>query len=312
MFGLNTIQGPKYYENTPEDQLCVSTAFFTVQGESIHAGLPAFFIRLTKCSLNCSFCDAFFEEGDYLTFDEIDELIDKKINEYFTETKVEYTSSGYGMPDRETEYTVLNLPEYIRFDPENNKKRNAVLVITGGEPMLQKNIGPFLERMKHQFRDTQIESNGTHLVDIPDETTLIVSPKCSEKNGKPVRYLTPRPEVLARVDALKFVVTADETSPYHDLPPWAHDWAKETGKTVFISPLNIYTELPARAQAIRNGQNEHDLDTRSTEDEVLDIWEEDSIVDKKQVQLNHAHAARLVLKYGYKVNMQQHIFLGLA
>ena len=61
--------------------------------------------------------------------------------------------------------------------------------------MLQKNIGPFLERMQDHFAFTQIESNGIIVQDIPEHTTLVVSPKCIEKNGKPVKYLEPNPKI---------------------------------------------------------------------------------------------------------------------
>src|SRR5690606_12347906 len=60
-------------------------------------------------------------------------------------------------------------------------RKRMVLVMTGGEPMLQDNINGFLERMSQIFEKTQIESNGTQATTIPASTTLVISPKCSEK-----------------------------------------------------------------------------------------------------------------------------------
>ncbi|MCK5233029.1 MAG: radical SAM protein [Desulfobulbaceae bacterium] len=36
----------------------ISEKFFSIQGESTHAGRPCVFIRLTGCNLRCSYCDA--------------------------------------------------------------------------------------------------------------------------------------------------------------------------------------------------------------------------------------------------------------
>lgn len=41
-----------------EPGLTVSELFYSLQGESTHAGLPCVFIRLTGCNLRCSYCDA--------------------------------------------------------------------------------------------------------------------------------------------------------------------------------------------------------------------------------------------------------------
>ena len=47
------------------DTLVVNEIFLSLQGESTFAGLPCVFIRLTACSLRCSYCDTAyaFTEG---------------------------------------------------------------------------------------------------------------------------------------------------------------------------------------------------------------------------------------------------------
>ena len=82
MFGKNEIVGQKYFKDVAEDQLFVTSRFFTIQGEGPFRGKPAFFIRLAKCNLNCSFCDSFFDDGDWMTFDQIEAAIDQTISEY--------------------------------------------------------------------------------------------------------------------------------------------------------------------------------------------------------------------------------------
>jgi len=45
--------------------LIVNEIFFSIQGESIHAGLPYIFLRLTGCNLRCTYCDTSYayQEG---------------------------------------------------------------------------------------------------------------------------------------------------------------------------------------------------------------------------------------------------------
>lgn len=37
--------------------LTVNEIFYSIQGESVHAGLPCVFVRLTGCNLRCRYCD---------------------------------------------------------------------------------------------------------------------------------------------------------------------------------------------------------------------------------------------------------------
>jgi len=56
--------------------LKVNELFYSIQGESSHAGRPCVFVRLTGCNLRCSYCDTryAYDEGQNL---EIDEIIDR-------------------------------------------------------------------------------------------------------------------------------------------------------------------------------------------------------------------------------------------
>jgi 7-carboxy-7-deazaguanine synthase len=53
--------------------LKVNEIFYSIQGESSHAGRPCVFVRLTGCNLRCSYCDTryAYDEGQNLTIDEI-------------------------------------------------------------------------------------------------------------------------------------------------------------------------------------------------------------------------------------------------
>ena len=183
MFGRNEIIGKKYFDNAGE-KVFVTSVFMTLQGEGPYRGEPAVFVRFAKCNLNCSFCDTWFDSGDWLTLGELDYKI--------------FNAIGKAYKD--------NIPLWL-FDPGKNEiQYGCGLVITGGEPMLQKNIKELLYRYESIFAWTQIESNGTSSQLLPDSTTLVCSPKCSEKNGRPIKYLEPNKDVLARANCLKFVM----------------------------------------------------------------------------------------------------------
>jgi 7-carboxy-7-deazaguanine synthase len=284
MFGKNEIVGKKYFDEAG-DKLYVTSIFYTLQGEGPYRGEPAVFVRFAKCNLACSFCDTYFDGGDWLTIGDIEDRIDNSIKEYF---------KG-------------EVPEWADCEPTFGRKRKMVLVVTGGEPMLQKNIYPFLNRMNTMFEKTQIESNGTSYQKLPDETTLVVSPKCSEKNGKPVKYLQPNQQVLERADCLKFVMSAEEDTPYHIVP----DWALTSGKTLFASPMNIYNKEPQKSKQLRSKKNHISLEERSNVDEVISFWE-DGLLNMKDNQKNHEYTARYCAEHGMILNLQIHLYASLA
>jgi organic radical activating enzyme len=232
-------------------------------------------------------CDTFFDDGDWLTFDQIFNKIDQELLKFY----------GGKLPNW--------IQEQEEFTPSTY---NAVLVITGGEPMLQKNLGPFLERAKNVFLETQIESNGTLLQDIPYETTLVVSPKCSEKTQK---YLKPNQKVLDRASCLKFVMSGDKDSPYYTVPDWALEWKSKHRGEIYVSPMNIYNDLPQKSKHLRATTNQIDIETRSNTDEIISFWEP-GLLDMKQNQINHEHTAKYALQYGCVFNMQLHLFASMA
>lgn len=297
MFGKNEIVGQKYFADAKENSLLVTSMFFTLQGEGPFRGEPALFIRLAKCNLACSFCDTYFDSGDWLTFDEIKERIEKTIDDYYAKIKFE-------RPD----WTRHELNPFGEAFP----KKKMVLVITGGEPTLQKNLVPFLVEMNKIFDKTQIESNGIFTLDLPKETCVVVSPKCLEdKTGKAIKYINPKQEMLDQAYCLKFVMEANPESPYSNIPDWAHKWAKVTNRPIFISPMNIYNSEPQKAKELRANKNMLEFEERSTVDEVISFWEP-GLLDMAENQKNHEYAARFCVNHGYILNLQIHLYASLA
>ena len=59
--------------------LTINEIFYSIQGESTHAGRPCVFVRLTGCDLRCSWCDTpyAFHEGRKMSVDEVLQEVDK-------------------------------------------------------------------------------------------------------------------------------------------------------------------------------------------------------------------------------------------
>ncbi|MFA5722561.1 MAG: 7-carboxy-7-deazaguanine synthase QueE [Candidatus Paceibacterota bacterium] len=110
--------------------------FYSIQGEGISMGEPAVFLRLYGCNLHCSYCDTPYTWGK--------------------DTNKKIISLGI------TIITLEKLAEDIqKLWPETNKKCKT-LVITGGEPLLQKEAVDNLMKLLPDWF-VEIETNGTIL-----------------------------------------------------------------------------------------------------------------------------------------------------
>lgn len=274
MFGRNEIVSPTYFKSLESNQLMVTSTFGTLQGEGPHAGEPAVFVRFSKCNRACAFCDTWFDSGDVLTFDQMLTKIHEAV-------------------DREVSRNDLNKSMFMD---------NLLIVITGGEPMLQKNLTAFLEFLHAQGFRTQIESNGDFLRPLPESTTLVVSPKANENTGK---YGDLRPDVFARANALKFVVSANPTNIHHEIPEYAKEFRKQKGpRSVYVSPMNIYNYEP------RKVGNNATLEMRSEVDERISFWTP-GLLNAEANQSNHEYAALLAMRHSFTLQLQVHIYASL-
>jgi 7-carboxy-7-deazaguanine synthase len=293
MFGTNEIVGKKYFAGAPADSLFVTSMFFTLQGEGPYAGMPALFIRLAKCNLDCSFCDTFFDDGDWMTYDEIEAKMDETICNF-------WQGKGKEMPN-------------WAYEPAEGRKTypNIVLVMTGGEPLIQENISAFMARQLSEFKEVQVESNGIPDTVVPDGVTLVCSPKCMEKKGVAIKYFAPSKTILDRADCLKFVVSADPDSPYSSIPDWALAWRDRTGKQIYCSPMNVYNSLPQRIKLLRSEKGTITMAERSTVDEVISFWEP-GLLNLEANQRNHEYTGQYCIEHGLRLNLQQHLYASLA
>lgn len=212
MFGNNPKRPP---ENGDGSTLKVVEIFPTLQGEGPFVGQPAVFVRLGGCNLACDFCDTEFEAFSAMTLDEIIASIMRHAR---------------ACP----EHPVKAMDPRHKAEDDGSRYLRDLVVITGGEPLRQ-NIAPLCEALLAKGLRVQIETNGTLWRELPAAVNVVCSPKVTDGKYHPLR-----PDLLARVNALKFIVRADE-GEYHAVGEVGQ---AGTSIPVYVQPMDEYD--PAR------------------------------------------------------------------
>ncbi|MBI3933508.1 MAG: radical SAM protein [Acidobacteria bacterium] len=160
----------------------VTEIFRSIQGESTYAGLPCIFVRLTGCNLRCVWCDT------------------------------AYAFYG-GKP-----MTVEEVLEVVRgFSESDGERRVSLVEITGGEPLLQKEVNPLMERLLADGYRVLVETSGERYIgNLPAEVIRIVDVKCPG-SGEGGTFCEDNLAVLNSRDQLKLVL-ADRGD---------YEWARE-------------------------------------------------------------------------------------
>ncbi len=224
--------------------LMVHSIWDTIQGEGPDAGRPAIFIRLTGCNLRCFFCDTEFEAGAEQTLAQV----------------------------------------LSRVEGLDRNRRRRLVVITGGEPLLQ-NIIPLVRELNRDGYEVSIETAGSRYVTGLEKVfaadrslggNLIV---CSPKTPK----LAPR--LISLIGALKYVIRYGEVEMYDGLPNMS---TQEQDKlTAIYRPCDaLQKNVPIYLQPM----DEEGADMR----------------DK-----NLKTAAWSCMQFGYRLSVQMHKIAGL-
>lgn len=252
--------GPASYRHMEPGHMLVSKIFYTVQGEGPYAGHPAVFVRLAGCNrgrkedMGCRFCDTDFRLGNA-------------------------RAMSFADISREMRDAVV---------PIIAKTFMPLVVITGGEPMMQDQLGDFCFYLRNMAgcHQIQIESNGDRLAAIPAAywLKLVVSPKASRDGYKPLRK-----DVAARADVLKFLIEDVPGSPYYQPPPWVAGFVGH-GFTM-LSPITAYRGVVPTGHPV-NG------------------WDPD-LIDIPQTRANYQRAAALATSRGFRLSHQSHLFFGV-
>jgi 7-carboxy-7-deazaguanine synthase len=150
----------------------VTEIFRSIQGESTYAGVPCIFVRLTGCNLRCVWCDTAyaFTGGKPMSVQEVVELV-------------------HGLSERDGARRV-NLAE-----------------ITGGEPLLQKEVIPLMERLIGDGFRVLVETSGERFIgNLPPQVIRIVDVKCPG-SGEGGTFCLENLPALNSSDQLKFVLS---------------------------------------------------------------------------------------------------------
>lgn len=129
------------------------------------------------------------------------------------------------------DFTDMRLEEIVQriqsLATDGSQKRiRHLVVITGGEPFRQP-IETLCNALIVDGFQIQIETNGTLYRALPDAVDIICSPKNSGQG-----YLPTREDLLARVTAFKYIVSASH--------PLYQQIGTDQGKPIYIQPMDEY------------------------------------------------------------------------
>jgi organic radical activating enzyme len=134
----------------------------------------------------------------------------------------------------------MPLADIVREVYAHASATHRLAVITGGEPLRQP-IERLCAELLAAGMKVQIETNGTLWRALPEGVEIVCSPK-NTGNG----YFPLRPDLLARVNALKFIISADDPL-YHDV--------SEVGQgdsiPVYVQPMDTYDDAKNAANRSR-------------------------------------------------------------
>lgn len=242
------------------DGFLVHSIWPTLQGEGPYAGMPAIFVRLGGCNLRCHFCDTEFDEG---------------VTPY---TKEELIAD------------VARMANLHKFN---------LVVITGGEPMLQplKHLidARFFTPNKasdHRLASVhfQIETAGSVWpVDGLTDSMSIQHPGltivCSPKTPEVAHQLISRTDVY-----WKYIIRADDEFDTNDGLPISSTQIKGRPARLF---------RPGAVLASRTLRQRHIFVQACDEgDEAANI-------------ANLTMATKIALQYGYRLSVQMHKIAGV-
>lgn len=210
--------------------MLISEIYRSRQGEGLLTGMPSVFVRTSGCNLRCSFCDTPFASW-------------------------EPAGTQQSVPQ-----IIHAIHEAVENNAENTAEKARHVVVTGGEPMLPREINELCAEICDSDFHITIETAGTLLRELPCDL-MSVSPKFSNSDPKESRAgewrkkhqaARSRPDIVNQlieqyVFQLKFVV--DQPSDLDEILNYLDQLRPVDPARVLLMPQGIeLVELEKRAQ----------------------------------------------------------------
>jgi len=173
----------------------VHEIYDSIQGESTLAGMACTFVRLAGCPLRCSYCDT---------------------------VQAQPSDSGEWM-------TIDEIVSQVA------RRNRPLVLVTGGEPLAQRNCLTLLERLQSLGAEVQLETSGAFSIsEVPAGVRRIIDIKTPD-SGEAARNRLENLALLKEGDELKFVICS--RTDYE----WSREFVKthalaETGVPILFSP----------------------------------------------------------------------------
>jgi organic radical activating enzyme len=275
---------------TSEVELLVSSYFYTLQGEMPFAGTPSVFVRLAGCHRGDKLSPAGCSFGAYGCCD-----ADFRLSQASRLSPASLVSHW--------------LP-YVAGLPQNKGKPLPLLVITGGEPLLQPLVKDLIEATldAHYLNRVQIETTGDYL---PEYLYLLMDKYSSNKLQVSGQRNDPRLFVVMSPKAgfggkrwpahrkqlsffhkyptatfFRVLVSADPSTVYNEIHPLVQELESVQRLRYFTSPIAAFHG------ALQDG-------------DVPSFWNHER-TDVPNTKASYIRAADLALKHGCRMSVQSH------
>ncbi len=178
--------------------LPVHERFYTFQGEGVHMGVPAFFIRLYGCPVKCPFCD----------------------------------SAGTWHPDYVPKEIKRTIPSTLAH--EAKMSGTSRVVITGGEPAMF-DLGELCEAIHQRGMKVHLETSGAFLVRGFIDWMTVSPKRWKEPLSDTVQLADELKFIIEAPEDIDFYWDLIRKKGFSsDRPIWLHpEWSQHQNQTVF-------------------------------------------------------------------------------